>query len=510
MKAHANAATLLALMTTTVVAQYPHWATHPITQPNASFGAFDTCATDLDADGDIDVIACGPADLSCHINDGTGFGFTHFALSTHGNYKSACAADLDADGDLDILVAVENHNGSDRIGWFERLNNSISFAPLQTISTVVNAPWRAHAADIDGDGDVDVLSASQIDNKIAAYFNQGNGAFGMQQVLSTSSTWTRYVTTADLDGDGDLDILAGEAAYGVTIFENLTSGSFSSKIGLNFAGNGAYRFVVGDINGDGMPDIAGVSPPWRAWASNLGNLNFAIATAFGYSCATSLAAGDFDQDGDVDMIAGCNTGDRLEFIENAGGGNLLNPATLAINVASPDNLTTADMDGDGDLDVICSDCTVNEVFWFENTLPVPHPSSAISYGTGCGTPPLTAAPTTNPIIGTTATVGITNAPTAFGGISLGTSNTYTFPIALPFELSTAGMPGCYLLQSNEVTGLPLSPTAAPSTLQFSASLPFNTALLGQQFYIQAYVVAPGANATQVITSNGIEWTIGNQ
>jgi hypothetical protein len=71
------------------------------------------------------------------------------------------------------------------------------------------------------------------------------------------------------------------------------------------------------------------------------------------------------------------------------------------------------------------------------------------------------------------------------------------------------MPGCYLLQSNEVFGLPVTPVTA-STLQFDAAIPLAPALLSQHFYIQAYCFAPGVNAAQIVTSNGIDWLIGNQ
>ena len=141
--------------------------------------------------------------------------------------------------------------------------------------------------------------------------------------------------------------------------------------------------------------------------------------------------------------------------------------------------------------------------------PLIYPSTAVSYGTGCGVPALDFSPTSTPIIGTTTGALISNAPTSFGGVSFGESNTFSFPITLPFELSGVGMPGCYLLQSNDVFGLAVSPVTA-STLQFDAAIPFDPALLTQQFYIQAYAFAPGANASQVVTSNGIAWTIGNQ
>lgn len=64
------------------------------------------------------------------------------------------------------------------------------------------------AADLDGDGDVDVLSASAADSKIAWYANDGSGDFTSQQVITTAPALPSSVHAADLDGDGDLDVLS--------------------------------------------------------------------------------------------------------------------------------------------------------------------------------------------------------------------------------------------------------------------------------------------------------------
>jgi len=71
------------------------------------------------------------------------------------------------------------------------------------------------------------------------------------------------------------------------------------------------------------------------------------------------------------------------------------------------------------------------------------------------------------------------------------------------------MPGCHLLHSNELFGLPVTPTV-PGTLEFSYAIPNNGILLGVHVYLQAYCFAPGANPLEVIASNGIDWLIGNQ
>jgi hypothetical protein len=80
---------------------------------------------------------------------------------------------------------------------------------------------------------------------------------------------------------------------------------------------------------------------------------------------------------------------------------------------------------------------------------------------------------------------------------------------LPLSLSNLGMPGCELRHSNDVFGLPVT-TAAPGTMDFSYPIPSNVNLLGAHAYLQAYCYAPGANALEIIASNGIDWLIGNQ
>ena len=143
-------------------------------------------------------------------------------------------------------------------------------------------------------------------------------------------------------------------------------------------------------------------------------------------------------------------------------------------------------------------------------LPNPIAATSTAYGIGCGTPPLGFTPTSNPIMGSIAGAQVTSAPSPFGGVSMGWSNTHVASLPLlPFSLSAIGMPGCLLLQSNDVFGLPTTPGIG-STLQFNFGIPSTPNLLGGHVYLQAYCYAPGANALEIIASNGIDWRIGNQ
>ena len=138
----------------------------------------------------------------------------------------------------------------------------------------------------------------------------------------------------------------------------------------------------------------------------------------------------------------------------------------------------------------------------------PTTASSTVYGTGCGNPLLIFVPNSNPVIGSTLTALIAGSPTALAAVTIGVSDSISFPFLLPLELTPFGMPGCYLRQSSELFGLPVTP--APPNLLFSTTVPANNNLVGQRFYAQSYAYAPGQNAAEAITSNGIAWTIGNQ
>jgi hypothetical protein len=115
------------------------------------------------------------------------------------------AADVDGDGDTDVLSASFF---DDKIAWYE--NDGSQNFTAHIISTAANGALSVFAADVDGDGDTDVLSASYFDDKIAWYENDGNQNFSAH-TISTAADAATSVFAADVDGDGDLDVLSASA-----------------------------------------------------------------------------------------------------------------------------------------------------------------------------------------------------------------------------------------------------------------------------------------------------------
>ena len=99
-----------------------------------------------------------------------------------------------------------------------------------TISTSADGASSVYAIDMDGDGDMDVLSASSFDNKIAWYANDGSGNMGTEQVISSTAMGAVAVAVADFDGDGDLDVVS--ASYDddkIAWYANNGSGVFGAE-----------------------------------------------------------------------------------------------------------------------------------------------------------------------------------------------------------------------------------------------------------------------------------------
>ena len=85
-------------------------------------------------------------------------------------HVSVYAVDIDNDGDMDVLSASYD---DDKIAWYENDGASIPSFTARTISTSADGARSVYATDIDNDGDMDVLSASTTDDKIAWYENDG-------------------------------------------------------------------------------------------------------------------------------------------------------------------------------------------------------------------------------------------------------------------------------------------------------------------------------------------------
>ena len=146
--------------------------------------------------------------------------FTPHTITTDANSaRSVFAVDVDGDGDIDVLSASEF---DDKIAWYENDGNE-NFTPHTITTNAINA-LSVYAVDVDGDGDMDVLSASSLDNTITWYENDGNENFTPHNITTIVQS-ASSVYAVDVDGDGDIDVLSGSKSdflHPVAWYENLS------------------------------------------------------------------------------------------------------------------------------------------------------------------------------------------------------------------------------------------------------------------------------------------------
>ncbi|MFY0654629.1 MAG: VCBS repeat-containing protein, partial [Cyclobacteriaceae bacterium] len=156
--------------------------------------------------------------LTYSIISGNGLGA--FTITTSGELVVANSSvfDFESITEIKFIVSVSDGEFDDQEEYtikIENVNEAPSFKipaignewTEQVIRTSANRAYSVYSSDLDGDGDIDVLSASYLDNKIAWYQNDGNGSF-TSRTISTSAVGAYSVYSSDLDGDGDMDVLS--------------------------------------------------------------------------------------------------------------------------------------------------------------------------------------------------------------------------------------------------------------------------------------------------------------
>ncbi|CAM9362872.1 unnamed protein product, partial [Ectocarpus fasciculatus] len=294
--------------------------------------------------------------------------------------QSIDVGDLDGDGFPDVVVAFQL---TDQVAWFRNTDGQGGFSNVTDIDTDVGgSPSNVKLADIDGDGDLDVVSAWKTGDRFTWYSNaDGEGTFAIGLDLSTTANGAYALALADLDGDDDIDVVSASVWDGLAWHENSDgNGVFSLGISLE-AGEPAKDVVTADLDGDGDLDIISASYDGSHSSSNYydGRLFWIENTdgegTFGegkdidwLDSARIVVPVDLDNDGDVDLVACENVGGRVMWYENTNGqGNFSAAIDIAID-SGVIMVIAVDLDGDEDFDLVTASRDSGRVIWYENLL----------------------------------------------------------------------------------------------------------------------------------------------
>ncbi len=300
-------------------------------------------------------------------NAQTNFGPQQIISTAADGAWSVYASDLDGDGDIDVLSASIY---DDKIAWYEN-DGTGNFEPQQIITTLADVAKSVYASDLDGDGDIDVLSASVDDDKIAWYENDGAGNFGPQQIITTAAYGAKSVYASDLDGDNDMDVLsASQDDNKIAWYENDGNGNFGSQQIISTLASAAQSVYASDLDGDGDMDVLSASllDGKIAWYENDGNGNFGaqqIITLL-VNSAYSVYTSDLDGDSDIDVLSASIGDDKIAWYENDGTGNFGSQQIITTLADGAASVYACDLDGDGDIDVLSASKYDEKIAWYEN------------------------------------------------------------------------------------------------------------------------------------------------
>lgn len=331
-------------------------------------------AADINSDSSMDILSASIGDDKLNwyknINNGDSFE-THEIISetSTSSAQSVYAADINNDGNIDIISAsLSDH----KIAWFKNLGSGIF--QQQIITESLNGASSVFATDMDNDGDIDVVAASRFSDKIVWFENiDGLEDFGTERVIATNISGANYVYCIDLDSDGDMDVLSLALWDNIIAWhENLDGlGNFGPK---NIIASDADYIYAADIDNDGDIDLLSASTGingnngYIAWYENLDGLGtFSDKKIIANVSGDIIKVGNIDNDGDIDVITGFSYDNKISWYENLDGdGNFGNEQVISTSAFDVRDIHVIDLDNDGDLDILCADSEGDRIAWYIN------------------------------------------------------------------------------------------------------------------------------------------------
>ena len=313
----------------------------------------DLAVGDLDGDGLVDAaVTDAEGGLSIFLGQAGG------ALQPPATYATPLswaggveAADLDADGDLDLVVGSRF---AESIHVFLG-NGDGTFPPPQAVGVAGDHSLSdVAAAHVDGDGLLDVVASDE--RSASAYLFKGTGGGALAAAVSIPAQHAQSIALGDLTGDGRPEILLGASfdANSLGLLVNDGAGAFQPLV-THAAGSRPRVLALADLTGDGLRDVLAVESGWPGNSlqilRNLGGgaLMPAEALAAGRRPRAAVVS---DADGDLvpDLIAG-NDAPGLSVLAGNGDGTFQAPAGQGFGAGARE-IAVGDLDGDGATEVV--------------------------------------------------------------------------------------------------------------------------------------------------------------
>lgn len=321
---------------------------------NVGLGPRALAVLQLPGDSEKDLLCANAQDLSLLLGrgDGTFRGATGVSSGAERPIYVA-TADLDLDGDEDA-VAITRYQAS--LVFLENVDGLLTLVGEHAFAPSAKEDGYLTLADVDQDGDVDVLVPAYADDELIVFRNQGGPAH-----FATPGPGDRIpvgagpygIDAGDLDNDGRTDLLVGLAdAHALAVLLGTDGGGLTALApkALPFE---PVNLACSDLDGDGNVDVVVTGNNLLAVLAGDGAGGFQLVSSFELAARPAgIAIGDLDEDGASDIVVGSfeSSEDALVVLLNAG--ELLFDAARVTLAGGPGTPLVADADQDGHLDVV--------------------------------------------------------------------------------------------------------------------------------------------------------------
>ena len=330
--------------------------------------ACNVVAGDIDGDGDPDIAAVS-TDGIVKWYDNTGYlQFTEYTIAegiTNARYLQE--GDINNDGSIDFVVACF-HNWPAPAGLYWLMNNGA----MQFTVIRINSDYRffdMEVLDLDGDDDLDIVGTylATFYDKLICWENLNNGQSFIEHTILSSIYSSGCFGSADIDGDGDIDLMTGHSSS-IVWLENIENHSFTTHT-VGPDPSSLNDVCAADFDMDSDMDIFAGGHYGVTWYHNDGNQNFSrISEIDSPNQADYLKFWDVDGDGCMDFTCYGWNADQIYWIENFLWRDYQNWQLTQPGVSTV-SYDTCDLTGNGRIDVVTTGTWYsNRVSWYANTL----------------------------------------------------------------------------------------------------------------------------------------------
>lgn len=333
-------------------------------------GARDVTVADVDGDVDMDlVLLLAGSDVLVRQNDGQG-GF-HVAVEERGFATVPAAVTLSQDGsegDIELAIASTSPNalqflvnGDGRA--LQTRNDTYKSLPGCIGTDPSCKPHSGNVADLDGDGDIDVIGASTEPGAFSLLINDGTGRMETPPAYTFGGVDPLYTAVGDMDNDGDIDAVTVDTD-GRSLSVHLNQGDATflrpKTVGV---GSRPIHVLVEDLDGDGHLDAITANEAEATITLLFGNGtgDFDEPATFRVGRRPrAVAAGDLDGDGDLDLSVANSDENHLSVLLNQGERIFIEGSDLPL-LGQPHFVVSGDIDRDGDDDLVTANSDIAAV-----------------------------------------------------------------------------------------------------------------------------------------------------